>query len=139
MIRLTVGERAAIRTANPRLVILVEADFPDEQLLLTPAPHPIKWNGKTYLGGLALDVKVPVAELNGEIQAGELLLDGLTPAAISLALNEDIDGTPARVIVGARDADTGLPIGPGWRRFEGTLAEVRIGPPGSTTASAGTT
>lgn len=138
MRRLTVEEHAAIRAGAVRPVVLVEADFADEQLLLAVAPHDVTWQGKTYMGaGRILSVTPPAEGLNGEVQSGEIVLNGLTPAAISLAMNEDIDGTPARVIYGLRDWDSGQPVGPGWRQCEAFLAEVRIGPSSDTALEGG--
>lgn len=126
---LTAGERTALAADRVRMCFLVELHFAIGTARFTTAAHTLMLGGVEWLGaGGLLDLELPQEDGTLEAHKAEITLNGLDPAVISLALNEDLEGTPAYIHLATFNPDTNQLIGT-HQYLRGTVGQVRIVPP----------
>lgn len=107
---------------------LVEALFDTGPVRFTTNVHTMEYNGVEWLGaGAMLDIELPEEDSTLQVHQCVVSLNGLDPAAISLALNEDIEGRRVTIYVLLYNPDTNVPLGH-WIYHRGTVSQVRIAP-----------
>ena len=99
-----------------RELLLVELDFASGTVYAHSGAGNFVWNGNTYLGIGRLG-KVSEIEETEALQANaiKLELSGVDPADVSISLNEEYQGRPARLYIAYLDENyalTGAPVGP---------------------------
>ncbi len=104
-----------------RELLLVELDFASGVVYAHSGAGNFTWNGHTYLGVGRLGKLSEIEETEGlQANAIKLELSGVDPANVSLSLNEEYQGRPARVYIAYLDENYALkgnPVGP----FEGKM------------------
>ena len=99
-----------------RELLLVELDFASGTVYAHSGAGNFVWNGNTYLGIGRLG-KVSEIEETEALQANaiKLELSGVDPADVSISLNEEYQGRPARLYIAYLDENyalTGAPVEP---------------------------
>ncbi len=123
---LTTDQAEAISDDRVRMCYLVEASFDTGPVYFSTATWTMFYNGIEWLGaGSLLDIQLPDEDSSLEAHECLVSLDGLDPAVISLALNEDLEGRAIRIYGLVYDPDTNQPIGH-WLHLRGTVSQVRI-------------
>lgn len=129
---LTVANRNAVNADRVNLTWLVRVllPLPLGNLYLCSSKHTITWVGADWLGaGDLLDLEFPEESSDLEAKAGELVLSGLDPAMISLALNTHLEGAVVHVWALLKDPDTNQPVDAPFVVYRATISEVRISQP----------
>ncbi len=107
---------SATLAANYRELLLVELDFASGTVYAHSGGGNFTWAGHTYLGVGRLG-KVSEIEETEALQANaiKIELSGVDPANVSISLNEEYQGRPARVYIAYLDENYALlgdPVGP---------------------------
>ncbi len=133
---LTTATRTAVEGREVKWCLLVNAGFDVGPVYMTNAPITISWGGQEYLGGgKMLGIKLPREDGSLAANKGELILDGLDAAAISLAFNERTENVSVLVRMLVFDKNAGTLTGDIFLgRY--TMSEVRVTPPTSAEQSA---
>jgi hypothetical protein len=129
---LTTANRNAINADRVNLTWLVRITLPLPvgNIYLCSGVHTQHWAGVDWLGaGDLLDMEFPEESASLEAKNGELVLSGLDPALISLALNTDLEGAVVHTWALLRDPDTNQPVDAPFVVHRGTISEIRISQP----------
>lgn len=125
---LTTDQAEAIASDRVRMAFLLEFRFDTGIVRFTTASNTITYNSNEWLGaGRALDLELPEEDSALEAHECRITLDGLDPAAVSLALNEDLEGRQVFIYCLLFNPDTNQPIGL-YQYFRGSVSQVRILP-----------
>lgn len=129
---LTAANRNAINADRVNLTWLVRIILapPIGNIYLCSNKHTIVWAGVDWMGaGDLLDIEFPEEDGTLEAKNGEIVLSGLDPAMISLALNTHLEGAVVHTFALLRDPDSNQPVDSPFVVHRGTISEVRISQP----------
>jgi hypothetical protein len=130
---LGVATKTALLNA-PRLnmtwLVRILAQPPINAIYLCSSRHTVSWAGNEWLGaGELLNIEFPEEDASLEAKAGEITLNGLDPALVSLAMNTHLEGAVVHVWMLLRDPDNYIPIEQPTVVYRGTISEIRISQP----------
>jgi hypothetical protein len=109
-----------------RIALLAELEFASGTLYMTDLPYNVNYGGNTYVGGGNLVSVNPVKESDGlEAHGLQFTLSGVPSSAISMVLQEHIQGKPARLKV-MLFSENGTPIGTPVEEWTGRLDQMSI-------------
>ncbi len=125
---LTTDQAEAISADRVRMAFLVECQFDTGTVRFTTSAATITYNGIEWLGvGRMLELELPEEDSSLEAHECRISLNGLDPSAISLALNEDLEGRVVLIYCLLYNPDTNAPIG-AYHYMRGAVSQVRIIP-----------
>lgn len=128
---LLAGEKTALAASHKRIAYLVLINTLIGDLRLCTARYSLMVHGQEWLGrGRLLDVKLPKEDASLAANKATLRLSGLDPTLISMALNEDIEGSVVTIYLATFDPETRQVIG-AHIHTRRVLGQVRILPPSS--------
>lgn len=124
---LTVDQKTAIRSSRVKFVTLIVIDFPFGTERYTDAAYDFVHGGNTYKGaGGLVSIELPREDASLEAHACTLTAAGLTPAAVSIVLQERVRGSPVSIQVLLMDPDTNTAIGDPFVRVAGLISHLSI-------------
>jgi len=127
---LTTAQKSAVVAPHVKRAMLVFFDLLVAPLRLTNAGHDLVIGGQTYTGRGGLIQHEPGAEDSTlEAYRTRYVLSGLSPAFVSLALSEPIEGRPFTEWIVLFDPDTNQPIGSPIVTMKGRLSRMTISGP----------
>lgn len=128
---LLAGEKTALAASHKRIAYLVHIATSIGDLRLCTARYSLTVQGQEWLGrGQLMDVTLPKEDASLAAHKATLRLSGLDPALISMALNEDIEGSTVTIYLATFNPDTRQVIGVHIHTRR-VLGQVRILPPSS--------
>jgi len=115
-----------------RPIILVEAEFDSSDVLMWSGTGDLDWDGKTWIGtGQLLNVDAMEESVEMKAVGTSVTLNGIPSDLLSLALQEDYQGRPLTVYLGAFD-DSGEVISSPVVIFKGRMDIMTISESGDT-------
>lgn len=127
---LTTSQKNAVKARHVKRAMLLYLDLASAPVRLTNAFHDLTINGDTYIGrGTLLEVQAPREDGSLEAQTAVYRLSGLSPALVSLALSEPIEGRPFTESLVLFDPDTNTQIGSPIVVRKGRLSRMTIAGP----------
>ncbi len=127
---LTTDQKTAVTAPHVKRAMLVHFDLLVTPLRLTNAFHDLVVGADTYVGRGAWIQHEAAAE-DGTLEAHKVkyVLSGLSPAFVSLALSEPIEGRPFTESLILFNPDTNQPIGNPVVVMKGRLSRMTIAGP----------
>ena len=108
------------------VLCFVQLDFGSESLRVTNAAHDVDWDGFTWRGVAHLGAVESVEEATGTgAKALKFGISGVQNNHISLALNEEFRGRPAKLWLGVVEPGSGIVADP-VLIFVGRMSEMAI-------------
>lgn len=127
---LTTQQKNAFKAAHVKRAMLLYLDLIAAPVRLTNAWHDLVVAGETYIGrGTMLEYVAPKEDGSLEAQKAAYRLSGLSPALVSLALSEPIEGRPFTESWILFNPDTNVAIGDPIVVRKGRLSRMTIAGP----------
>lgn len=123
---ITNTQRSAIDAPEVFVAMLAELEFRSGTVRVTDLPHNVVVGGETWTG-LGQLVSIKEVTESGMLEANglELVLSGVQSQVVTIAMEEHVQGLPARVYLAIFDAD-GQAIGPPVEEWAGRIDQLKI-------------
>lgn len=98
----------ATNIAQPHVIsiVLVQMDFDGGTVYMTDAPHDVVWDGHTWLSMFGIGSVSDITETDGEVNGLQFTLSGVPTSSIALALTEDIQDRPVKLMLATLSGTT---------------------------------
>lgn len=120
---LSAGFEANIAAPHATTILLVKMEFDGGTVYMTDAPHPIDWDGQTWLSLFGMGSVSELVETDGQVTGLQFTISGVPTSSIALALTEEIQGRPVTLLLATLDGTT---LDVDENAWSGTLDVMRI-------------